>query len=197
MKNFQELYDQKFTDTEIADATNTPYHKVGIWRRENNLKVNKLIDKYSEDIKRYVSEGLTNKAISRLIPVSSPHIYKMRRELSIAASPYKRSVFLNEEERTKATIITRSRSRANQKGMEFTITTDDIDLVKVCPYLGIELVYLGSFSKNSASIDRIDSSKGYIPGNVMMISSLANTMKSNSSKEELLLFCKNAPNVLK
>jgi hypothetical protein len=43
----------------------------------------------------------------------------------------------------------------------------------------------------SFSLDRIDSSKGYIKGNVWIISHKANTMKSASTLEEFLLMAQN------
>jgi hypothetical protein len=44
---------------------------------------------------------------------------------------------------------------------------------------------------NTYSIDRIDSSKGYIKGNVQILSMKANNMKSSANVEELLIFSKN------
>ena len=43
---------------------------------------------------------------------------------------------------------------------------------------------------NSPSLDRIDSTKGYIKGNVMMMSILANRMKNNATPEQLVKFSK-------
>jgi hypothetical protein len=42
----------------------------------------------------------------------------------------------------------------------------------------------------SPSLDRIDNNKGYIKGNVEVISWKANIMKSNASPEELVEFAK-------
>ena len=65
---------------------------------------------------------------------------------------------------------------------------------KVCPVLGIELDWKAKVNKggqdNSPSLDRIDSTKGYVLGNVMMMSRLANCMKQNATSEQLINFSK-------
>ena len=68
-----------------------------------------------------------------------------------------------------------------------------VEYPKVCPVLGIELdwnVKINGGQDNSPSLDRIDSTKGYIPGNVMIMSKLANAMKSNATSEHLVRFSK-------
>lgn len=62
-----------------------------------------------------------------------------------------------------------------------------------CPYLGCELTYsVGhSYCPTQATVDRIDSSKGYVKGNIQIISAKANTMKSNATPEELVIFARN------
>jgi hypothetical protein len=45
--------------------------------------------------------------------------------------------------------------------------------------------------ENYASLDKIDPSKGYVIGNLQVISKKANAMKSNATIEELRLFVKN------
>ena len=42
---------------------------------------------------------------------------------------------------------------------------------------------------NTASLDRIDSSLGYIPGNVQFVSVIANYAKRDFQEEELFEFC--------
>jgi hypothetical protein len=44
---------------------------------------------------------------------------------------------------------------------------------------------------NSPSIDRIDNTKGYIKGNVIVMSTLANAMKNKASFEQLKSFSTN------
>ena len=80
------------------------------------------------------------------------------------------------------------------KELGFTITEADLlvdgVLPKFCPYLGIELNYSyrggdGGRHDDAPSIDRIDSSKGYHPGNVVVCSWLANKIKGHGSLEQL------------
>jgi len=64
-----------------------------------------------------------------------------------------------------------------------------------CPLLGLELTYENCGQKaapnNYATLDRIDSSKGYVKGNVQILSFRANTIKGDASLEELKLIIKN------
>jgi hypothetical protein len=61
-----------------------------------------------------------------------------------------------------------------------------------CPILNIKLVRSrnGNGQDNSPSLDRIDSNKGYIKGNVMFMCQLANRMKNNANIKQLKLFGK-------
>jgi hypothetical protein len=78
------------------------------------------------------------------------------------------------------------RGQAKLKGVEFNITEEDLFIPDVCPILGIPIFFTeGKRTKNTPSIDRIDNSKGYIPGNVRIISLRANTLKSELDIETL------------
>ncbi len=82
------------------------------------------------------------------------------------------------------------RERARKSGLEFNISVDDIVVPTHCPILGIELTHSlgrGQLQTNS-SVDRIDPTKGYVKGNIQVISRKANTMKSNATNEELKAF---------
>lgn len=58
-----------------------------------------------------------------------------------------------------------------------------------CPILDINLRYGGGEkSPYSASLDRIDSSKGYVVGNVQIVSLRANLMKSDATQFEMVKF---------
>lgn len=85
-------------------------------------------------------------------------------------------------------VLTRARSRAKKYKIEFTISASDVKWNTICPVLGLELVTRKNKGKgdssNSLSLDRIDSAKGYIPGNVRSISNRANKLKNNMTKEE-------------
>ena len=72
-----------------------------------------------------------------------------------------------------------SRNRARRDDVEFSITVEDIaPLPTVCPVLGIPLTAPGNgLGDNSPTIDRLDPRRGYVPGNVVIISMRANRFK--------------------
>jgi hypothetical protein len=85
-----------------------------------------------------------------------------------------------------------AKDSSKQRGLEFSITVEDIVIPKYCTYLGIELTKhfdSGRYDSN-ISLDRIDNSKGYIKDNIQVISSKANFMKRNATIEELIQFAR-------
>lgn len=81
----------------------------------------------------------------------------------------------------------RAKSRAVLKGQEFTITKEDIVIPDVCPVFGVPMK---KNTKYAPSLDRTDSSKGYVPGNVRVISLRANILKNDATADELQLILK-------
>lgn len=85
----------------------------------------------------------------------------------------------------------KARLRAKEIGLEFNIEISDVIIPKYCPIFGTEMEFAeveennGPRSyPNSPSIDRIDNSKGYIKGNIIVISCRANVLKSDGTPEE-------------
>lgn len=89
--------------------------------------------------------------------------------------------------------VYRLKQQAVKKNVPFDLEPLDIPQPTKCSYLGIDLNYqLESIQKNSPSVDRIIPEKGYVKGNIEVISNLANMMKSYSTKEELVTFARNS-----
>jgi hypothetical protein len=94
-----------------------------------------------------------------------------------------------------ANMVKNARTRARNKGLAFDIDCDYIRSIvpSHCPVFGAPLewsVRRGGDAhalSNSPSLDRIDPSKGYVKGNVWIISNRANAIKNDASHEELKL----------
>ena len=85
-----------------------------------------------------------------------------------------------------------AKKRAEDSELDFNIDLSDIIIPDFCPVLGIKLdKYRQNNNKNySPSLDRIDSNKGYIKGNVQVISWRANWLKNNGTLAEFELIVK-------
>lgn len=97
------------------------------------------------------------------------------------------------KEKPERKLFNSAQQRAKTNNLEFNLQVEDIVIPEVCPILGIKLITNSNVSggeNNSASIDRIDSTKGYTKDNIMVISRLANMMKSTATKEQLMIFAK-------
>jgi hypothetical protein len=76
--------------------------------------------------------------------------------------------------------------RALRKGIPFDLSVDDIVIPEVCPVLGIPLFVTGGVqTDNSPSLDRFVDARGYVRGNIAVMSLKANRIKNDASAEEL------------
>jgi hypothetical protein len=78
-------------------------------------------------------------------------------------------------------------------GYNFKLQPSDIVIPEYCPILNIKLSTdpKDKDLPNYYTPDRIDSGKGYVTGNVRIISQKANKMKSKSTQEDILKFAYN------
>jgi hypothetical protein len=90
-------------------------------------------------------------------------------------------------------MVKSARKRAKIKNLPFDIDQEYVRslVVSHCPVFGMPLEWSAlcgnhrGGSANSPSLDRIDPTKGYVKGNVWIISNKANTFKSYATHEEL------------
>ena len=74
---------------------------------------------------------------------------------------------------------------AKRTGYSWELSFGDLDWPTHCPILGLEIDYFSPYRvENSPSFDRIDSSKGYVKGNVHILSWRANRIKNDGSSKE-------------
>jgi hypothetical protein len=138
------------------------------WYEKNKEQVKEKARQYYHDNKEKVLENVKNYR-----DANRPLIQQKGKEY------YRRKL--------KNRLLNAARARARKYGYEFDLTVDDIIMPKYCPLLGIEMFVTESRKgkkHSSFSLDRIDSSKGYVKGNVWVISMMANSMKSDSNYED-------------
>lgn len=102
------------------------------------------------------------------------------------------------EERLKRMLV-EAKSRAKARSIVFDIIVDDVQWNNICPVLNIPIV-INNKGKggldNSPALDRINNDKGYVKGNVRIISNRANKLKNDATKEEVKLLLENWEKVL-
>ena len=92
------------------------------------------------------------------------------------------------------------KERSNRKNLTFNLNGNYLWKLflkqnRCCSLSGIEIVFpkawgIRSKTQITASLDRIDSNKGYIKGNIQVISIICNHAKNNLTHNEMLEFCK-------
>ena len=95
-------------------------------------------------------------------------------------------------ERTISRLLSNAKERAKRNDLPFALSLDDILIPEKCPLTDIPLVsHLGTGGSqgpryNSPTIDRVIPARGYVPGNIEIISSLANSLMGTVTDPEIL-----------
>jgi ribosomal protein L37AE/L43A len=121
------------------------------------------------------------------------HLKVKENKLSVAEySKRTREKYKNDKVFRLKCLLGSAKARAKNKGLEFSLTINDLlDLFPedgLCPVLGIKMSFNSSGKGNrfnSPSLDRFDNEKGYTKENVCVISARANILKSDATLEEI------------
>lgn len=113
----------------------------------------------------------------------------IKRSQYLCALKYPGKYYSPAKTRTKEEFIEyncrKIKERAKTNGVPFDITPEDIEIPEFCPILGIKLTWDDDNKRSTPSVDRFIPKKGYVKGNIEVISMRANTLKSDGSFEEI------------
>ena len=88
-------------------------------------------------------------------------------------------------------MLGQAKKRARMRGVPFNLKLEDLIIPELCPVLGLKLaIHDGHGMDASPSLDAIIPSLGYVPGNIQVISNLANRMKNSATLQQLLVFAR-------
>ncbi len=146
------------------------------WKKNNKEKVN---------------------AINRAVKAKRPERYREINRVSIAKMRLldpDRFRAIADKARDKnpgGYLVAHAKCRAKQLGVAFDLRPEDVAIPELCPVLGIKLQWnygkRASANHSSPSLDRVDGRKGYVKGNVVVISNRANHLRNNATAKELQL----------
>jgi hypothetical protein len=151
---------------------------------------------------------MPNKDVKKRNTTNREYYYRNKEKILAKVKETSKEQYLkHKEKKLERTRVSRERhyekhlyknikSRCLKLDIPFDIEVNDLVIPSHCPYLGCELTRTQGKGKvwTNASVDRIDPTKGYVKGNIQILSSKANLMKAHASQEELIIF---ATNVLK
>ena len=112
---------------------------------------------------------------------------KAKRERYSSADAVPRQFGMADQTKAKR-MVAEARKRSRLRKMNCSISYHDLlPLPEICPVFGTPLKIGSDKPTEWMSLDRIDPSLGYVPGNVQIISYRANTLKNDATIEELEL----------
>ena len=146
-----------------------------------------------EVIAKSVSTPVSRQRIKQITQQLNIDSFEIRREKELNDKMFKKwgPQWDNKEHRKSLIYQTmrekfrKKKANATKTGTEFTVNFGELEFPTHCPILGIELDYFAeNRSENTVSFDRIDSNKGYVSGNVVVISWRANRIKNDGTADE-------------
>ena len=141
-----------------AKCSNSEKTKLG-YAAKLLLDDNLIDEKFIEFFNKFISDNLTNEDIALF----------ENQEIN-----YSKSDELIRITEKKLQLM----KSAQKRNLEFNLTDYDVKLLlkrKTCYYTGIEFTTLGDYHR---TVDRIDNTKGYVKGNVVACTHIANQLKN-------------------
>ena len=90
-----------------------------------------------------------------------------------------------------------AKRRARQQNVPFDIELDDVVIPEFCPLLNIPLhIGKGNCCDNSPTLDKLIPSRGYVKGNIIVISNKANRIKNDACLDDIMLLADNLHNIM-
>lgn len=165
----------------------------------SNFRKNKWDDKNTEEVINLYKSGYSLGEIGKLFNATHTTIGRKLRKAGLSIrenrKEAKRSTGYKD---LSGTHWRRIVSGAKNRGLDFSISIDStyqlfLDQNKKCKLSGVDITLSPLHrdqSDSTASLDRIDSSKGYIEGNVQWVHKNVNIMKQAMSDKEFIDWCK-------
>lgn len=193
---FLELYNQGKSDKELSEILNKSMSTIYEFRIKNDLPNNR--DVYFEKLKSRISElrelDYTDNQIASTLGISQKQVNYFRNKLGLKPKIFQ-NTYTSEIDRVKGYMIRNIKYSAKRRNLEFNLEYQDLQLPNECPIFKFPLLYNtkeGDYQNyNYATIDRIDNTKGYVRGNIIILSRLANMMKNQATFDQLEIFSQN------
>lgn len=201
------LVRQGFTTSEIAKLAKCNIANISDIRKQyympntniirilnDNLNFkNYFIDIFNNNTNKDCLILIQNHELFKRFKFSKHIISELRYFYELEPKMYE-NTYTSNSDRIKGYIIRNSKFMSKRRTIKFDLHYSDLEIPEYCPILNIKLTFGSESNGNDfshASLDRIDNNKGYIKGNVIVISRLANAMKNAATFEQLELFSKN------
>ena len=160
------------------------------WKAElDNIRAAGLEGKTQQDLATHY--GVTRQRMKQIIDRYFPEWHstmgaivkrneKARKHFAKWGAKVDTDVYLSQRIKFRA-----KKAAAKRLGWEWSLNFGDLEWPTHCPILGMELDWFAETrQENSPSFDRIDSSKGYVTGNVQILSWRANRIKNDGTAHE-------------
>lgn len=165
----------------------------------NNFRKNKWDDKNTEEAISLYKSGISLGEIGKLFNTTHTTIGRKLRKSGVLIRENKKEAKRSTGYKDfSGSHWARIKAGSRNRGLEFSILIEDsynlfLAQEKKCKLSGVDITLYPlhcNQSDSTASLDRIDSSKGYVDGNIQWVHKCVNTMKQDMSDQEFIGWCK-------